>query len=759
MQADFSASAERAWLAKPVLESRVLDDATKSDPWKLQGAGEMTFGRDAVRSKVRVNIALRGRNVLPVATAARSFAGEDWRAYNRLSFWFRTELSGFPVLTLIVTLRDQSKEAISQVHVREAGHNVTLRSGDWTHVVWEIPHQLREHVTAIEFRPWVNKRLPAPGDAAVYEIGPIELQRVAADHFEGWDVAPGKIAFSHSGYLPGAPKTAIASGLGAAEFRVMRAGTSQVVLRKKVAAQSTRLGAFDVLDFSELRAPGRYTIAAGGVRTPPFRIGDDAWDESIAKTINFFYAERCGMRVPGVHEECHRDWQAEHAGQKIVIKGGWHDAGDLSQGLVNTGEATHAMFTLASAARDSGRAPAWLAALADEAKWGLAWIHKVRFPGGFRVGFASMNLWTNGVIGDEDDRIVTALNNPNVNYIAAAAGAAAARYLMPIEPELARRSLAIAEEDWRYAIDGVESPATQSTPAYAATPMELASVGIVASVELYRVTHREEYARKAWELAKTVMESQQKTNVGTTFPLAGFFYTSPARDAIFHQFHRANDQAPVLAMTMLCDAFPNHVDRRAWYETAERYADYQKRSVTATAPYSVLPAYVYRDDEWQTIAEGDRYGSSREAFRQQVLAGMPMGGGYYLRAFPVWFTRRGNYGVLLSQTQALAAVAHLRNDGAARDLVQSQLQWVVGRNPFAQSTMWGEGYGFAPQYSVSVGDIVGSLPVGMMTRENADRPYWPATNTYVFKEVWVHPAARWLAIMAELIAPRGTASK
>jgi hypothetical protein len=173
----------------------------------------------------------------------------------------------------------------------------------------------------------------------------------------------------------------------------------------------------------------------------------------------------------------------------------------------------------------------------------------------------------------------------------------------------------------------------------------------------------------------------------------------------------------------------------------------------------VLPAYVYRDDEWQTIAEGDRYGSSREAFRQQVLAGMPMGGGYYLRAFPVWFTRRGNYGVLLSQTQALAAAARLRNDGAARDLVQSQLQWVVGRNPFAQSTMWGEGYGFAPQYSVSLGDLVGSLPVGMMTRENADRPYWPATNTYVFKEVWVHPAARWLAIMAELIAPRGTASK
>jgi hypothetical protein len=240
--------------------------------------------------------------------------------------------------------------------------------------------------------------------------------------------------------------------------------------------------------------------------------------------------------------------------------------------------------------------------------------------------------------------------------------------------------------------------------------------------------------------------------VGATFPLSGFFYTDTTRTTLFHQFHRAADQAPIVAMTMLCDTLPNHADRAAWLAVVSRYAEYQKRSTAATAPWSVLPAYVYRDDEWQHITENDRYGSSREAFRQQVLAGMDMGGGYHLRAFPVWFTRRGNYGVLLSQTQALAAAARLRSDRAAADLVQSQLQWIAGRNPFAQSTMWGEGYDCAPLYSVSVGDIVGSLPVGMMTSENADRPYWPATNTYVFKEVWVHPSARWLGAMAELLS-------
>jgi hypothetical protein len=753
LRADWNNSAEPIWLNKKVLQSRVLDDVTTRTPWTLDGAGEMTFAPGPERPHMRVDVALQGRKALPVATAVRNFAGEDWRAYNRLSFWMRTDVSGFPVLTLIVSIRNKGKAPVAEVHLREAEHNITLPNGNWTHVFWEIPHVARDQVTALAFRPWVNKRLPAASDLAAYEIGPIELQQVDADHYEGWNVAPGQIAFSHLGYGPSQQKTAIASGINATEFELVRDETGEVVLRKKINQETTRLGTFQILDFSEVKAPGSYRLRAGGVETRPLRIGGSSLWDTIAKTLNFFYGQRCGMEIPGVHEACHRDWLAVQGDQKLVMNGGWHDAGDLSQGLVNTGEATYAMFSLASTLRAYKPAPPLVAQFVDEAKWGLDWIHRVRFRGGYRIGFASMNIWTNGIVGDEDDRTATALNNPNVNYIAAAAGAAAARYLAPTDPELARKSLAIAEEDWHYAITGVESPATLSTPAFAATEMELASIGIIASVELYRVTKRDEYARKAWELSKIVADSQQKTYVGTSFPLAGFFYTGPDRQNIFHQFHRGNDQAPILAMSLLCDTFPKHPDWMQWYAVVARYSEYQKRSSAATAPYRVLPAYVYRDDEWQRAPEGDRYGSSREAFRQQVLAGMPMGDGYYLKAFPVWFTRRGNYGVLLSQTKALAAAARLRHDQSATELVETQLQWVLGRNPFTQSTMWGEGYGFVPQYSVSVGDLVGSLPVGMMTRDNGDQPYWPASNTYVFKEVWVHSSARWLSIMADLYTP------
>jgi len=246
--------------------------------------------------------------------------------------------------------------------------------------------------------------------------------------------------------------------------------------------------------------------------------------------------------------------------------------------------------------------------------------------------------------------------------------------------------------------------------------------------------------------------SQQKQPVGKAFPLAGFFYTGPERDTIFHQFHRGNDQAPIVALTQLVETFPEHADWIKWYSTIALYAEYQKKTATMTSPYDVLPSYVYRptDDVKEVPDSGGLHLATRTSYRAQVLSGMPMGDGWYLRTFPVWFARRGNFGILLSQAKSLAATARLRGDSSAADLAQRQAQWIVGRNPFVQSTMWGEGYDWSQQYSVSSGDFVGSLPVGMQSRGDSDLPYWPTQNAFVYKEVWVHSTSRWLWLMEDL---------
>jgi hypothetical protein len=162
----------------------------------------------------------------------------------------------------------------------------------------------------------------------------------------------------------------------------------------------------------------------------------------------------------------------------------------------------------------------------------------------------------------------------------------------------------------------------------------------------------------------------------------------------------------------------------------------------------VMPASVYSDREYLLAPE-----SRRESFRQQVLQGIPLGAGHYLRLFPVWMDYRGHFGTILPQALALAKASGLRGDAAAAPLVRRQMEWLIGRNPFAQSTMWGEGHDFAPLYSVMSGDLVGGFPVGIQTRADRDVPYWPVQNTWTYKEIWVHPVIQWIWLMEEVALP------
>src|SRR3712207_6126341 len=202
----------------------------------------------------------------------------------------------------------------------------------------------RSRVTLLEIGYFVNKMLADPGDRVAFELGRLELQKVDPDHHTGWSVAPGRIAFSHSGYQIGSSKTAVASGLRAGEFELVRVSDNalgEVLLRRPVRVVRGIHGEFQLLDFSDVDVPGSYVLRAGGVTTRPFAIGGDVWKASIWKTLNFFYGNRCGFPVPGVHGIDHLDWFATHGDRRVTMSGGWHDGGGLSQGGINTSFEEH----------------------------------------------------------------------------------------------------------------------------------------------------------------------------------------------------------------------------------------------------------------------------------------------------------------------------------------------------------------------------------------------------------------------------------
>jgi hypothetical protein len=762
MHAAYEDGAEARWLSKKVLDSRALDSMEDLSTWSFAGDGDMALadspvkdGAHSLRIRSKQNLGLvGGAGEWEDLVASRKFPSEDWSRYNRISIWVYPDVIGAPAISASLVLHNEGAHRLPDRYNEGRHESIILKDHEWNHVVWEIAPLDRDKVTQLDFAYSLPKMLPDLGDQTILYIDQLELQTVEPDHVEGWDVAPGKIAFSHAGYTAGSTKTALASNLDAREFSVIDQNTGKAILTKAIQQQTTPLGKYAVLDFSELQSPGEYFLRAGAATTRPFEIGPDAWRESIWKAINFMYSERCGMEIPGIHGICHLDDYSIHGDKRIIVNGGYHDAGDLSA-TGNTPGMTYALLSFAERLQQQDQDPALRARLIEEATWGLHWVLKTSFGDGFRAKGQLISYWTNGIIGDADDRSGQAVNEPEWNFRVAAVEALAARVLKKSSPELAIRSLRTAEQDWNFAVEGLKTAAPLPEVYGAQDELERISFGAIASVDLYRATGEQRYADEAFKLADRILASQEQTLQPWSIPLTGYFYTSPKRENLFHRFHIGQEEQPIIALTHLCETFPNHENWMKWYAAIVLHSKYyQQAAAKIDQPYNVLPAAIYKESEARLLPQSKDWtplrAADRDSYLEQVHRGVPLGGEFYLRRFPVWFDFRGNSSVLLSETKALSAAGQLRGDLEAEDLAQQQAEWLLGRNPFSASVMYGEGYDWTPLYSVRSGQMVGALPVGIETKEYNDAPYWPTQICWTYKEVWTQPVGEWIWLMQDL---------
>jgi Glycosyl hydrolase family 9/Cellulase N-terminal ig-like domain len=749
-------------LNKKVLDSRVLDSMEDASTWSFSGDGDMALADSPVKDGVH-SLRIRSKQNLGLVggagewedlVASRKFPSEDWSRYNRISIWAYPDVIGAPAISASLTLHNEGAHHLPDRYNEGRHESIILKNHEWNHVVWEIAPLDRDKVTQLDFAYSLPKMLPDLGDQTILYIDQLELQAVEPDHVEGWDVAPGKIAFSHPGYTAGSTKKAIASNLDVHEFSVIEQNTGKAVLTKAVQQKTTLLGKYAVLDFSELQTPGEYVLRAGATTTRPFQIGQDVWRDSIWKAINFMYSERCGMEIPGIHGICHLDDYSIHGNKRIIVNGGYHDAGDLSA-TGNTPGMAYALFSFAERLQKQGEDPVLCARMIEEATWGLRWVLKTSFGDGYRAKGQLISYWTNGIIGDADDRSGQAVNEPEWNFRVAAVEALAARVLKKSNPELALRSLRTAEQDWNYAVEGLKTAAPLPEVYGAQDELERISFGAIASVDLYRATGEQRYADEAFKLGDLILASQEQTLQPWSIPLTGYFYTGPKRENLFHRFHIGQEEQPVIALAHLCETFPSQKNWMKWYAAIVLHSKYyQQAAAKIDQPYDVLPAAIYKESEARLLPESKDWtplrAADRDSYLEQVHRGVPLGGEYYLRRFPVWFDFRGNSSVLLSETKALSAAGQLRGDLEAEDLAQQQAEWLLGRNPFSASVMYGEGYDWTPLYSVRSGQMVGALPVGIETKEYNDAPYWPTQICWTYKEVWTQPVGEWIWLMQDL---------
>jgi hypothetical protein len=781
MEAKFEDSAAYRWLNKKVFEKRTLDDMERLDTWhsfttsgvEIVDARKVQTTKDSVASVATIELSKafvhEGNHSLLMTTPTRldgpapkngrgwgrsgvrrAFNGEDWTKYNRISIWIYPDLPGFYTTALDCMLYNDGKVKLPAIFGQEGQTSLVLKNHQWNHVVWEIGNVARDKITSFEMSYGLSGSYPGEADKIHFYFDQMELEKVNPDKVEGWDVWPGRISYPHTGYQTGAQKTAIANNINVKQFKLINQDNGHVVLTKPIKKVTSAIGSFQVMDFTEVRTPGNYVLEAGSVITKPFRIDADVYERTVWKALNYFYAQRCGADIPGVHGIEHQDWYCTHNGKRMIVNGGWHDAGDMTQQAEGTEEITYALLAMAEKLHARNDNPKLYARTLEEAKWGLDWILKTSFGDGYRNTGSNNSRRTNNIIGDGDDLLSNAQNSPLLNFEAAIVEADGYRVFKESDPAYAAKALKSAEADWKFAVAGMAS-VKPSTDIWRGSfdsnnvEDEFPSQAILASVALWKATGDKKYEDLATKLAPVITDAQQRKRPDWDTPLTGFFYTSTAKERILHYCHRGREQAPTMALTALCDAYPNHKDWMKWYSTVTLYSEYLKTLSKYTAPYNMMPASVYTDTEYMHVPE-----SRRESFRKQVLKGEPLGKGHYLRLFAVWMDYRGNFGTILPQAQALASAGLLRNDLASAQLSEHQLEWIIGRNPFAQSTMYGEGYDYTPLYTPSSGDIVGGLPVGIQTRDEEDVPYWPIQSMWTYKEIWSHPVTNWVWLLKDI---------
>jgi len=373
----------------------------------------------------------------------------------------------------------------------------------------------------------------------------------------------------------------------------------------------------------------------------------------------------------------------------------------------------------------------------EEIAWGLEWLLKTRFGDGYHMSFSVMRIYTDNEVGTIDDVVSPARNVPWENFLAAAVQCKAATILASTHPDLAAQSRTAALEDWEAAVNSREN--------WDMADYREAAWGVTSSLLLAEMTGEEKYLDQAIRFGDLLVQCQEQEFVDG-IPITGYFYTTSEREHVIHNYHTAFEEAPLIALSALCNTFPENEKWMDWYSAAVLHSEYfLKRGSRIAAPYDLLPNSVWKKSEILAIQEESR----REDMMRQFLDGTPLKDDYVLRTFPIYANSlfHGSTNIHMSNTWALAKASQLRKDAEGMELVGKQFQWLFGGNPFSQSLMYGEGYDFPPLFAYCLKDLVGAISVGMDCM-SGDDPNWSATNTATYKEIWVEPVNRFMGALS-----------
>lgn len=767
---DYSKSFETFGLSKKLLSSTMLAGMESLDKWTHKGIGGISLTAER-KKEGEHSLRLVAPSTYPeflgwgigfgTSMASYEVGGKNWEQFNRIRFFIYPNCEGARSIYLNLYLENEGAIKVPDKYEREGFHENNLVNGQWNECFIEMTELPRDKVTKLSFAIEVFGKERTMGDSLKFDIDAVTLEKVAnPEVVTGWIPAENRIIHSTTGYGTGSVKSAIvSSNIRAEKFQLIDQKTKEVAFEGNIRPEKTQLGNFRTIDFTEFSNRGEYFLRAGDISSKPFYIHPDIWENSAWRILNFIFCERCGYPVPGKHGACHSDLNGIYKGKLFALNGGWHDAADMSEQVMQSAEIVYSLLEMSKRAKGQLHQR-----LLEEAEWGIDMILKTRLGDGYRAQTWGTNLWTDGFIGTKDDstsrRRIRIHNRAFENFIFAGVEAYAA---MTIEGDtMLRNNLRkVALEDFHFAKQRFDSLGFNELSgggggdhaAMGSNSQYMANISYTATL-LFQLTAEKYYADIAASAIGYALKCQRTDPLNDRNKTSGFFYRDTTRQSIVHFTHQSRDHAYMQALTALCITQPSHPDYAKWEKAIKLYGQYLKNIMRYVAPYGMVPSGVYNINEIRDSANFYRVqvgisGGVEKDFKEQLQNGVKLDNEHWLRVFPVWFSFRGNAAVHLATGKAAALCGKFLKDKELMNIAEEQLFWLVGKNPFGQSLIWGEGSNYPQLYVALPGETVGGIPVGMQSRFNGDLPYWPQFNTATYKEVWGAPAAKWLSLIAE----------
>jgi len=504
------------------------------------------------------------------------------------------------------------------------------------------------------------------------------------------------VTVNQIGFAPETSKKCVLKRTGPQRFEVIRTTDQKAVFSGPLVVSEGDFGTFLVGDFSSVKEAGTYYIRAGRSRSYPFRIAAQVYSEAVEMIVRYFGLQRCGPNETGYLAPCHCDDAVRlDNGKHQDTTGGWHDASDLRKWV---GATIHGMIGLAQVYDLTASEPL-RRRIMEELRWGNRYFLNMQEPAGYvmnHVGGDALrhgdgNRWTDNIIGPEggepntidpapggsrskitivgrkDDRVIQTKPLDRLGqYKFVIAEAMMARLTKQSDRTYSDKCLAAAQRcyDW-CATRGPEQTA------------ESLGGALAAAVELYKATEQDKHRYEAVACASRLLQLQVTEPLEPKDPVRGFYRRSatspePYRDISHGCWH-------LFGLCGLAELFPDHAEAGHWRKAIQLYTvDYlaalSKRNSFGLVPYGLF-------------AQADPGGNRKI-------------GNYWYRYFMQpgsnwWVGVNAN---IASAGVGLVRAAKILGDPSLRSVAQSQLDWILGCNPFYASTVVGIGHNHPPEF-------------------------------------------------------------